>query len=204
MKLLLARHGNTFEAGETPYIVGRNEDLALTSEGETQAVHLAELLRIENLIPTTICSGELRRTRRMADIVSNALALSPPIEDTRLTELDYGAWSGLTTNEVRARFGTTEAEAWDHNGIIPEGRNWYPSLDKLTADTQDFASEALQRGGMTLAVTSNGVLRFFAKLVDGLFEELASSQQLKVGTGNLCCLEHDGAGWQLGFWNRKP
>ena len=33
MRLILARHGNTFEAGETPVWVGAREDLPLTARG---------------------------------------------------------------------------------------------------------------------------------------------------------------------------
>jgi probable phosphoglycerate mutase len=204
MKLLLARHGNTFESGDTPFIVGRNEDLPLTLEGEAQATRLARYLHTENLVPDTIRCGPLERTRRSAAIVADMLALKAPKIDTRLTELDYGDWSGLTTDEVRTMYGREAIDAWDHHGIMPDDRGWSPSPEDLLADVQDFAADALEIKGTLLAVTSNGVLRFFAKLVDGLFDELASARALKVGTGNVCCLEHDGVRWQLGFWNERP
>jgi probable phosphoglycerate mutase len=204
MKLLLARHGNTFEKDQTPYIVGRGEDLPLTQAGEDQAARLAKFLQTEMLIPTVIYCGALQRTHRTAEIIGQALALPALTIDPRLTELDYGDWSGLTTDEVRAKFGAAESDAWDRRGIIPAGRNWHPSPDEIAANVQSFATTALNMGGTTLGVTSNGVLRFFAQLVEGLFDDLAAQHHLKVGTGNLCCLEHDGAAWRLVFWNRKP
>ena len=203
MKLLLARHGNTFEKDQTPYIVGRGEDLPLTKDGEDQAAKLAEFLRAENLIPTTIRCGNLQRTKRMADIIGDAFALLP-IVDPRLTELDYGDWAGLTTDQLRHRFGAAEIDAWERHGIMPDDRNWEPSPGTINRNIGHFATETLSDGGTTLGITSNGVLRFFAQLVSGLFDDLAAQQQLKVGTGNLCCLEHDGAAWRLIFWNRKP
>ena len=204
MKLLLARHGNTFEAGDTPYIVGRTENLPLTLEGEAQAVRLARFLHARDLIPTMIRCGELQRTRRMAAIIGDTLALPVPIIDERLTELDYGDWSGLTTDQVRTTYGREEIDAWDHHGIMPEDRGWSPTEEELLEHISSFAGEAIKRGGATLAVTSNGVLRFFARLIDGLFEELAAARGLKVSTGNVCCLEHDGTKWRLVFWNQKP
>ncbi len=206
MKLLLARHGNTFEKGETPRIVGRGEDMPLTAEGEAQAIRLAELLRRENLTPSAIRCGGLQRTRRSADLIAEAFSLPAPETDQRLTELDYGVWAGLTTDDVRQEFGDAEVDAWDRKGLMPEGRGWEPATRELLANVEGFATDMKENGpdSIVLAVTSNGVLRFFSRLVPGLFEELALKNELKVGTGNLCCLEHDGAAWRLAFWNRKP
>ena len=205
MKLLLARHGNTFEAGETPRIVGCNEDLQLTVEGEAQAVRLAEYLKENRLLPCSITSGVLRRTRRTAEIVASTLGLPAPVTDSRLTELDYGDWSGLTTDEVRSRFGDAEVQEWDRSGIMPKGRGWAPSTDELLAHIMNFAAglDPECPGQTALAITSNGVLRFFSRLVPGLFEDLATQGKLKVGTGNLCGLEQ-GDTWRLLFWNVKP
>ncbi len=207
MKLLLTRHGNTFEAGETPYVIGRGEDMPLTAAGEAQAETLARYLRSRHLLPGGITCGPLRRTRRTAELLAVSLGLPAAMTDSRLTELDYGDWAGLTTAQVRERFGDAEVDAWDRLGVVPSSRGWYPGAEQLASHVASFAAglDPECQGHIALAVTSNGVLRFFARLVDGLFDELASRNALKVATGNLCGLERDENGmWRLLFWNVEP
>jgi probable phosphoglycerate mutase len=206
VKLLLARHGNTFASGETAYVVGRGEDLPLTAEGEAQGSRLAEYLRREGLIPDAIFCGALKRTRRMAEIVSERLEISSPLDDPRLTELDFGDWAGLTMDDIRARFGAEEVDSWDRDAIMPEGRGWQPEAAAIAQNWRDFAADAGRRvgDGIALAVTSNGLLRFAPLLIEGLFEALRQNHALKVATGNLCRFDNTGGGFKMIEWNKRP
>jgi probable phosphoglycerate mutase len=205
VKLLLARHGNTFEAGATPTIVGRWQNPALTAEGEAQAARLAQFCQSPTFKPDIIYCGSLLRTQRMAEIVAGLCTTPAPSIDDRLTEIDYGGWSGLTMADVRARFGDTEADAWEYEAIMPTHRGWSPTADAIQAGIDIFAREARGTGdGTVLAISSNGILRFFAHLVPGLFDRLKDERALKVATGHVCCLEWTGAAFDLVFWNQRP
>ena len=49
--LVIARHGNTFESGETPRRVGARTDLPLTEKGRQQAQAIGHYLKEHDLIP---------------------------------------------------------------------------------------------------------------------------------------------------------
>ena len=203
MKLLLARHGNTFEAGQPATVAGRAQDLKLTREGEAQASRIGGWVTADN--PVAIYCGALQRTRRTAEIVAGVCSAPAPMEDGRLTELDFGEWGGLTMDEVRQRFGDAEADAWEHDARMPAGRGWSPDAAELTDAVQGFIADIhqLHAGQTVLAVTSNGVLRYFAHIVPGLFKRLRDEGGLKVKTGHLCAFEIADEP-KLLFWNRAP
>ena len=55
----------------------------------------------------------------------------------------------------------------------------------------------------TLAVTSNGLLRFFARLDPDAYASLKAEKKLKVATGHLCRFDRAGDGFKLTYWNRS-
>jgi probable phosphoglycerate mutase len=251
MLLLLARHGNTFEAGEMAIWVGARTDLPLTARGREQAHALAARLqpvkpRIERVI-----AGPLKRTREHAVIICERLDAnrletpspqpSPQGEreqgvpcphrpfspwgegqdegglfnklkaslciDERLREIDYGLWEGKSSEEIRALGGHHELRAWNEKGEWPRSPQWTPSPETIEANAVGLAGElAAELPGerSSLLVTSNGILKFFLKLVPGAYEEMAARGALKVATGNCCALRHGESGWQVAFWDCEP
>ena len=77
MLLLLARHGNTFEAGDKVVWVGARTDLPLTAKGREQAAALGEGLRPVKSVIKHIVSGPLNRTREHAAIAAQRAWLRP-------------------------------------------------------------------------------------------------------------------------------
>ncbi|HRC26802.1 MAG TPA: phosphoglycerate mutase family protein, partial [Alphaproteobacteria bacterium] len=61
-RLVIARHGNTFESGQTPRRVGARTDLPLTETGRAQGRAVGLLLRAQGMIPARVYTGSLRRT----------------------------------------------------------------------------------------------------------------------------------------------
>ncbi len=207
MLLLLARHGNTFEQGETAVWVGARTDLPLTAKGREQAAALGAGLAPIGPRIKRIVSGPLRRTREHAGILARALNFEPPVEiDERLREIDYGLWEGKSAQEIEAFGGGAELAAWNERGVWPSSPAWSPSAETITANAaalaQDLAA-ATPAGDAALLVTSNGVLKFFLKLVPGAFES-AEHGALKVATGHCCALTWEAGGWKVAFWNRPP
>lgn len=203
MKLIIARHGNTFEAGESPVMVGAKEDLALTAAGQEQAKAVGEALK--NVPIRRAFTSQLKRTKVFAQI---ALAWRniPAKVDERLSEIDYGPWGGLSEEQVAAAGGQAELEAWNKQSVWPPSPGWSPSLQALERNVEDFATELAKEypNDTIFAVSSNGVMRFFLKLIDGAFEQAVADGTFKVKTGNLCALEYQNGKWQVLFWNKKP
>jgi broad specificity phosphatase PhoE len=208
MLLLLARHGNTFEASETVVWVGARTDLPLTVKGREQAAALAAALAPVNPRIERVVAGPLKRTCEHAQIAVQQAGFETAISaDERLREIDYGLWEGKSSEEIRALGGEPELRAWNDRGEWPRSPQWTPSPEKITADTAALAAEladVLPGDRAALLVTSNGILKFFLRLVPGAFEEMAACGALKVATGHCCALRHGERGWRVAFWNREP
>lgn len=196
IRLILVRHGNTFEARETPVQVGVHTDLSLTAQGRKQAEEMGDYLISQSIRPAAIYAGILKRQVESAEIIASRFNMRSLYEPA-LTEIDYGAWEGLTSEEIASRWpeeykGWTEAGKWaekifggslqNHTAHI---ENWLATLRKTYAP-----------GDVIVAVSSNGLIRFFA-----------SSKQRenpKVQTGHFCKLDLYPNELKVKSWNVKP
>jgi probable phosphoglycerate mutase len=204
MTLIFARHGNTFEAHETPRIVGAHEDLALTQTGEDQARAVGDALRAAGIHLRTIVSGPLIRTRRFAEIVAERTGFAGAVRiDERLRELDFGAWSGLTDDEVAEKFGAAALEDWRKHGRPHAASGWSPPEDAIRASLKSLADE-LKDAEPALCVTSNGVLRYAMELDPEAFALKGADGGFRVKTGRVCAFTRAGGGLRLVFWDRTP
>ena len=207
MKLLLARHGNTFSPDMTPVFVGARDDMPLVEEGKRQAERFAEFLKANKTQIKAVYCGPLKRTREFAEIVISSLNLAvSPLIDQRLNELDYGEWSGKTNEEVVARFGEQTLKGWNDNSIWPNKCGWKSSPDEIVGEVSSFVDDLLTSyrvDDTVLAISSNGRLRYFLKLLPGVFEQRAELKSLKVAPGNFCQLEFREA-VKLDCWNQSP
>jgi broad specificity phosphatase PhoE len=208
MLLLLARHGNTFEAGEAATWVGARTDLPLTAKGREQAAALGAALEAFKPRLKRIVAGPLKRTREHAEIAARATGFGAPVEiDERLREIDYGAWENKTSDQIRAEGGEAELAAWDKRGVWPSAPGWAPPPGVIAQNAAEIAqglAAALSGDEAALVVTSNGILRFFLELVPGAFGGMAADGALKVATGHCCALAFEDGAWRVAFWNRQP
>lgn len=208
-RLLLARHGNTFAPGDTPVMVGARSDLPLVERGVGQARLLGEALRTAGIDPRRVYAGPLRRTADFARLALEAARLQRPVMiDEQLREIDYGPWEGKSDAELEAAGAGAALAAWRDRSVWPAEAGWRPEEATLEARVRAFAEEAvagLPAEDDVLVVSSNGVLRYFLKLVPGAFEAAVAEGTAKLGTGRLSALTHrEGDGWSLVFWNRDP
>jgi broad specificity phosphatase PhoE len=208
MYLLLARHGNTFEAHEKAVWVGARTDLPLTAKGREQAATLARALQPHRARISRIVAGPLRRTREHAEIVSEALGDKAGVAiDARLKEIDYGLWEGKPSEEIAEISGAVELELWNKKGIWPQSAHWSPPPELITRNVSGLANEIASNSSseqVALLVTSNGILKFFLKLVAGAFDLMSEEGTLKVATGRCCLLRKRDGDWELLFWDREP
>ncbi|PJD93876.1 MAG: phosphoglycerate mutase [Legionella sp.] len=207
MKLILARHGNTFRADESAFYVGSQHDLPLVEFGITQAKLLGQCLSKMKPL-TAVYTGPLLRMQATAQCALQEMHMDmKSIIDERLNELDYGLWSGLTSQEVKQRFGDDDYERWERQSLWPEKGAWGESEPEVIDRIRSFSEELIRRHAdqdQVLVVASNGCLRYFLKLVHGAFDQQVAKKQLKIGTGHLCQLSYNNAQWHLDFWNQDP
>jgi probable phosphoglycerate mutase len=140
----------------------------------------------------------------MADIACQRAGIQTSIQiDERLREIDYGPDENQTEDTVIARIGENAIKLWDQSAIVPEG--WNVNPDQMISDWADIAGETLKnhKGKTILIVTSNGVARFAPHLT-GQFDAFRQQHNLKLATGALGTLVHDGKGWSVENWNLRP
>ncbi len=198
---VLCRHGNTFEKGDKVVMVGAHEDLPLTTQGIEQARAVGVALGSLQITPGRIISGPLQRTTMFAERVRSDTGVTAPIEiDARLIEFDYGAWSGLSNEEIAAMSGQSALEAWQERSERPNGITFIPSGEQARSDAAALLNELIGFEGVCLIVTSNGRLREFGQLLN----EASTVPSYKVKTGHSCVVVREGTQWTVLGWDLDP
>lgn len=222
-KLIVVRHGNTFEKGDTILRIGSKTDLPLTAAGLQQGRQAGLTLREMTLYPTFFFSAPLKRTLETCNEISKVFDChdSPIIRDF-LLEFDYGPDDGKLESEVLRRLGLEETrqstkfetdsfdaeeigceslKRWDAEKKLPRG--WFflqPRVVQLEQDWIDFSREILEKhqGETVVAVTSNGIARFSTAILPSSAQY---PENLKLSTGAFGVYEHNGEFWELKSWN---
>lgn len=209
MLLILVRHGNTFNADEIPTYVGARTDLPLTITGQDQANAFADAMDKAGLLPAKVVCSLLQRTVKHMEPMTRRLGMRAAEPDKRLNEMDYGTWENKSNAEVDAMYGSDAVrKAWDKEGKRPDDANFAPSEMDLARNIASFVGE-LQTNydddKIVVACSSNGIIRYFLKLVPGAYEAALKNGALKVGTGSVSAIDfpNDGKPKVL-FWNKKP
>jgi probable phosphoglycerate mutase len=107
LRLFLLRHGQTAMSRADVYC-GRHLDPALTADGTAMAEAFADAYRAT--VWRAIYSSPMNRALSTAAPLARALGLSVETRDD-LAELNYGAWDGMTAEEV-SRDHHVEYERW--------------------------------------------------------------------------------------------
>lgn len=202
--LIIARHGNTFNPGETPRRVGARTDLPLTESGRAQAIKLGQHLKAQGIIPAAAFSSEQQRTRETATLALAQINAGIVLQPMGIfNELDYGPDEDLPEDDVIKRLGRAALDAWDEHATPPEG--WLVDVPQIIQNWRDFAADIGQRyaGRTVMVVTSNGTARF-APHITADFEAFRAQFPLKLSTGAYGILRHDGTRWHVADWNIKP
>jgi broad specificity phosphatase PhoE len=205
MRILLARHGNTFGPQDPVVWLGRSENPCLVARGMQQAAALAEALHQSGQLIQTIYASPMRRTTMFAELARPPSAHHKPVVATpALLELDYGKWAGRTRTQLIAAQQQHALTAWETRGVYPDGQGFMPPLPAMQADLAAWLASCL-RGhradhGLTLAVSHGGTLRVLHQL-------LAPNQPAgtaKMACGHVGVLDYDAGQWRVVLWNTAP
>lgn len=94
--VFLVRHGSHDRLGKV--LCGRMDGVTLSEDGLRESAALAAWLARERLVG--LYTSPLERTRETAAPIAQACGLEP-IEDADLLEIDFGAWTGKSFDELR-------------------------------------------------------------------------------------------------------
>lgn len=162
--IFLARHGET-EWNRVGRWQGKT-DIPLSDVGRAQAQALRT--RVHDRGVVRVYASDLGRARETADIVAQALGLTPVTLDERLRERGFGCFEGLTRAECEAH----HPEAWarylaDRRSTPPDAEPQAQVVARMTAALTDIAV-ATPADGAVLVVSHGGAIRSFVHAVTGL------------------------------------
>jgi broad specificity phosphatase PhoE len=152
--LLVLRHGESVWNAE-----GRwqgQADPPLSELGQEQAREAAE--RLVGIEFSVVVSSHLRRARRTAEILAEALGLEVRLEP-ELREIHVGDWTGLTREEINARWPGELAD-WSEgrSESPPGGESRFVLAERATASLRR-AAVAASAGDRLLVVTHGALIR---------------------------------------------
>jgi len=113
LTILLTRHGHT-QLSEPDRYLGRRIPASLSEQGRQAATALGE--RLKSVPIDRVISSPLERAQETARLIAGDRALNLET-DERLIEFDYGAWEGMTVDDVSAHL-KDEFELYDANPAI--------------------------------------------------------------------------------------
>ena len=156
MNLLLIRHGQTNWNLEQRF--QGQSDIPLNETGRKQAAALADRLSAKQF--DAIYSSDLQRAAETAAIILQMSGFNPDLHpDSRLREVNFGDWEGLTYDEIRAKHPDPLA-AWEADifkNAPPNGE----TLEGLAVRVQSMLDELREKheDQNILIVAHGGVLQ---------------------------------------------
>ena len=206
VRLFLARHGETLGNREMRYL--GSVDQPLSPDGVEQAERLAAALGPLPL--AAVYASPLRRAADTGRRIAAARGLDLRIEE-RLREQSFGAWEGLTRNEVLERDRELLLR-WEADlGTAPPGGEALSSVqERMLAVVEDFRRD---HAGSWIALVSHvGPIK--ALLCAALGAPLATARHLFLDPGTLTVIDwgespvvrlfnaHGHLGWEAARWMR--
>jgi probable phosphoglycerate mutase len=151
--ILLVRHAETDWNREKRW--QGLTDLSLNDRGREQARALAELL--EGVPFTAVYASDLRRAYETAVAVAERKGLRvTPLRELR--EVDVGSWTGLSQDEIKARFGDAYTQMRTRTGRGWQGGETLAEMGcRVLEATRRIARE--HPGELVLVVTHSGPVR---------------------------------------------
>ena len=157
MRLLFVRHAESTANAESRY-QGR-ADFPLSDVGRRQARKLADRFRREGFEPTHVYTSPLSRTSETAAILADQWGRDV-VDVDDLMEYDVGILSGLTADEVHARYPELDMErAWETGLAGIEGVEPPEAREARARRVVDRAVCGHDDGDTVLMVTHGGILQ---------------------------------------------
>lgn len=144
-------------------------DLPLADPGRDIPPMIAALTPLRG---AALLTSPLSRCRQVAEALACAWGAAPPIQDSRLLEMNFGAWEGLAWDSVPR--AALDAWAADLPGFAPPGGE---SGAELLARVSALWADVAARGKACVLVTHGGPLKILTALAEGRPVDLAAPAQ---------------------------
>lgn len=187
MTVLLLRHGRS-AANTAGVLAGRSEGVDLDAVGGEQADRLVE--RLTGLPITALVSSPMLRCRRTLGPLADALGLAPVV-DERLSEVDYGGWTGRKLAELVSEPLWRVVQAQPSAAVFPGGEGLAAVQHRAVAAVRDHDRRlADEHDGdvLWLACTHGDVIK--AVLADALGTHLDAFQRITADPASISVIRY--------------
>lgn len=187
MTVILLRHGrSTSNTAHT--LAGRSEGVELDEKGAAQAAALVE--RLDGLPIKALVRSPLLRCRMTLEPLAAALGLEPLIDD-RLSEVDYGEWTGRKLGELIKEPLWSVVQQQPSAAVFPAGEGLAQVQTRAVAAVREHDRRlAEEHGGDTLwiACTHGDVIK--AVVADALGTHLDSFQRITADPASMSVIRY--------------
>lgn len=185
--VILARHGRT-AANASGVLAGRTPGVSLDDVGRNQARAAAE--RLEGLPLAAVVSSPLERCRQTARALAAHRDLSVRV-DRRLSECDYGDWTGQKLSQLARKPLWKVVQAQPSAARFPNGESLPEVAARAVAAIRDRDAELSASHGddaVWLAVSHGDVIK--AILADALGMHFDAFQRIVVDPASLSVVRY--------------
>lgn len=190
----LVRHGEPAVFGR---INGRTSGIGLSEKGRAEAALVADRLAGEDI--AALYASPLQRTRETAEILAARLDLPVGYRED-VIELDFGEWTGLTFDQVRADQRWPLWQSCRSIAAIPGGESMRQVQERVVGALFELRRSHPEA---SVAVVSHGdVIR--AALLFALGMPLDLYARLEIGLASLSTIRIDDLGIRVPAVNERP
>jgi probable phosphoglycerate mutase len=191
----LVRHGEHVMAGKV--LAGRTPGIGLSERGRAEIAVVAERLAGEKI--AALYASPMQRTKETAEILSRRLDLPIGYRED-VIELDFGEWTGLTFDQVRAHDGWEAWRSCRSIAAVPGGESMRHVQDRAVGALLDL--HRTHRDGTVVVVSHGDVIR--AALLFALGMPIDAYSRLEVGLASISTIRVDDTGMRVSVLNERP
>jgi probable phosphomutase (TIGR03848 family) len=187
MTVILLRHGRS-TSNTSGVLAGRSDGVDLDDKGLEQATGLVERTG-ELTIRAVVCSP-LLRCRRTVEPLAAALSLHPVV-DERLSEVDYGDWTGRKLADLTTEPLWKVVQAHTSAAVFPDGEGLAQMQARAVAAVRDHDRQLADHHGgdvLWLACSHGDVIK--AIVADALGTHLDSFQRITADPASMSVVRY--------------
>ena len=187
MTVILLRHGrSTSNTAHT--LAGRSEGVDLDDKGREQAESV--IARIGELPVKAIVRSPLLRCERTVAPLAKALGLEPSV-DERLSEVDYGAWTGRKIGDLVKEPLWAVVQQHPSAAVFPDGEGLAEVQARAVAAVREHdrtLSEQHEGDVLWIACTHGDVIKSI--VADALGSHLDSFQRITADPASMSVIRY--------------
>lgn len=187
MTVILLRHGRSV-SNTAHTLAGRSEGVELDAKGVSQAGALVE--RLAGLPITALVRSPLLRCRLTLEPLAAALGLEPLI-DERLSEVDYGQWTGRQLGDLVKEPLWTVVQQQPSAAVFPDGEGLAQVQARAVAAVRDHDRRLAEEHGtdvLWVACTHGDVIK--SVVADALGAHLDSFQRITADPASMSVIRY--------------